>query len=77
MKTFVILNTDELGIVDFDQVAEISAEYCRYSLDGTKTFVKYIGEQPSFLSGKTKYTHAEILTILATDEWTDPNPPGE
>ena len=77
MKTFVILNTDELGIVNFDQVAEISAEYCRYSLDGTKTFVKYIGEQPSFLSGKTEYTHSEMLTILATDEWTDPNPPGE
>ena len=64
MKTFVILNTDELGIVDFTQVAEISAEYCRYSVDGTKTFVKYIGEQPSFLSGKTEYTHSEILTIL-------------
>ena len=77
MKTFVILNTDELGIVDFDQVSEISAEYCRYSLDGTKTFVKYIGEQPSFLSGKTEYTHSEMLTILATDEWTDPNPLGE
>ena len=74
MKTFVILNTDELGIVGFDQVAEISAEYCRYSLDGTKTFVKYIGEQPSFLSGKTEYTHSEILTILATDEWTPDEP---
>ena len=77
MKTFVILNTDELGIVNFDQVAEISAEYCRYSVDGTKTFVKYIGDQPSFLSGKTEYTHSEILTILATDEWTSDEPPGE
>mgnify|MGYP000754573180 FL=1 len=74
MKTFVILNTDELGIVNFDQVAEISAEYCRYSVDGTKTFVKYIGDQPSFLSGKTEYTHSEILTILATDEWTSDEP---
>ena len=74
MKTFVILNTDELGIVDFDQVAEISAEYCRYSVDGTKTFVKYIGDQPSFLSGKQEYTHSEILTILATDEWTSDEP---
>ena len=74
MKTFVILNTDELGIVNFDQVAEISAEYCRYSVDGTKTFVKYIGDQPSFLSGKTEYTHSEILAILATDEWTPSDP---
>ena len=74
MKTFVILNTDELGIVDFDQVSEISAEYCRYSLDGTKTFVKYIGEQPSFLSGKTEYSHSEILTVLSGDEWTSDEP---
>jgi len=74
MKTFVILNTDELGIVDFTQVAEISAETCRYSVDGTKTFVKYIGDQPSFLSGKQEYTHSEILTILATDEWTSDEP---
>ena len=74
MKTFVILNTDELGIVDFTQVAEISAETCRYSVDGTKTFVKYIGDQPSFLSGKQEYTHSEILTILAGDEWTSDEP---
>ena len=74
MKTFVILNTDELGIVDFTQVAEISAETCRYSVDGTKTFVKYIGDQPSFLSGKTEYTHSEILTILSGDEWTSDEP---
>jgi len=46
----------------------------RYSLDGTQTFVKYEGEQPSFLNGKQEYTHSEILTILATPEWTDPDP---
>ena len=74
MKTFVMLNTDELGIVDFTQVAEISAEYCRYSVDGTKTFVKYIGDQPSFLSGKTEYTHSEMLAILSGDEWSSDEP---
>jgi hypothetical protein len=31
----------------------------------------------SFLDGKTQYTHSEILAILATDEWTDPNFPPE
>jgi hypothetical protein len=24
--------------------------------------------------GKTEYTHSEILTILAIDEWTNPDP---
>ena len=29
---------------------------------------------PSFLDGKTQYTHSEMLTILATDEWTPGDP---
>ena len=55
--------------VDFSQVLETSADTVRKSLDETKTFVKYDGTQPSFLSGKTEYTHSEILTILANNEW--------
>ena len=74
MRTYVIIDASEVSSVDFDQVAETSADTLRYSLDGTKTFVKYEGGQPSFLSGKTEYTHSEILTILATDEWTPPDP---
>lgn len=70
MKTFVIIDASEVGSVDFDQVLETSAETLRFSLDGTKTFVKYEGTQPSFLSGKTEYTHSEILAILAGPEWT-------
>jgi hypothetical protein len=74
MRTYCIINSDEVASVDFDQVAETSADTLRYSVDGTKTFVKYEGDQPSFLSGKTEYTHAEILEVLATDEWTNPDP---
>ena len=71
MIKYVIINDSEVSSVDFSQVAETSANTLRYSVDGTKTFVKYEGEQPSFLSGKIEYDHAEILSILATDEWTD------
>jgi hypothetical protein len=74
MRTYCIINSDEVSSVDFDQVQETSADTLRYSVDGTKTFVKYEGDQPSFLSGKTEYTHAEILEVLATDEWTNPDP---
>jgi len=69
-KTYVIIDASEVSSVDFDQVAETSADTLRYSIDGSKTFVKYEGDQPSFLSGKQEYTHSEILAILATDEWT-------
>ena len=74
MKTYVIIDSSEVSSVDFDQVLETSAETLRFSLDGTKTFVKYEGTQPFFLLGKTEYTHSEILNVLATDEWTPDEP---
>jgi hypothetical protein len=74
MKTYVIIDETEVDNVDFDQVLETSPNTLRYSVDGTKTFVKYEGDQPSFLSGKTEYTYAEILEVLATYEWTNPDP---
>ena len=70
MKTYCIIDAPDVSSVDFSQVAETSSDTLRYSLDGTKTFVKYEGDQPSFLSGKQEYTHEEILTILSGDEWT-------
>ena len=77
-RKYVIINSDEVSSVDFSQVAETSAETVRYSLDGSKTFVKFDTDTtPSFLEGKTQYSHSEILTILTTDEWTDPNFPPE
>ena len=56
MKTFVILEKSEVGIINFDQVMEGSLNTLRYSLDGSKTFVKFEGETPSFLEGKTQYS---------------------
>ena len=74
MKTYCIINSDEVNSVDFNQVLQTSASTLRYSVDGTKTFVKYEDGQPSFLSGKTEYSHSEILEVLATNEWTNPDP---
>jgi len=70
MITYCITDASEVSSVDFDQVAETSADTLRYSLDGTKTFVKYEGTQPFFLLGKMEYTHEEILSILSGPEWT-------
>jgi hypothetical protein len=74
MKTYVIIDASEVSSVDFDQVAETSADTLRFSLDKTKTFVKYEGTQPFFLLGKTEYTHEEILSILSGPEWTSEEP---
>jgi len=74
-RQYVIISADEVSSVDFDQVLETSAETLRYNVNpaGTKTFVKFEGDTPSFLAGKTANTHSEILEILAGEEWTDPN----
>ena len=73
-RKYIILDSSEVGNVDFDEVIQVSADTLRYSVDGSKFLLKYEGDTPSFLEGKTEYTHSEILAILATDEWTSPDP---
>jgi hypothetical protein len=77
-REFMIFNVSELPNVDFNQVLETSIDTVRKSVDETKTFVKWDGETiPSSIDTLTTkegpYTYEEILTILATEEWTDPN----
>ena len=73
-RTYVIIDSDEVSSVDFSQVEE-SADTIRYSVDNSQTFVKFDSDTtPSFLDGKTQYTHSEILNVLATDEWTPDEP---
>ena len=68
-RKYVIINTSETGSIDFSQVNETSADTLRYNISGSQTFVKFDGDTPSFLSGKTSYTHSEILTILTGSAW--------
>ena len=69
-RIYVIINASEVGTVNFSQVNETSADTLRYSLDNSKTFVKFEGSTPSFLSGKTQYNHSQICTILDGTDWT-------
>ena len=70
MSTYVIIDADEVSSVDFSQVLETSAQTLRFSLDEEQTFVKFKGTTPSFLEGKTQYTHSEMLAITQASEWT-------
>jgi len=73
MRTYVIIDASEVSNIDFDQVLNRNSDYISYSLDGTKTYVKYEGTQPFFLLGKTEYNQEEILSILSGPEWSDPD----
>jgi len=78
MITYITINTDELSLVDFNEVMETSEDTVRLSVDGLQTVLKWEGDEPSFVSTLSSYegpyTHEEILVIMATPEWTDPNP---
>lgn len=78
-REFMIFAVSELNLVDFTQVLETSVDTVRKSVDGLKTFVKWDGQTiPSSVDSLTTkegpYTYDEMLDILATPEWTDPNP---
>ena len=73
-RKYVIINASEVGTVDFSQVNETSASTLRYSLDDSQTFVKFDGDTPSFLDGKTQYNHSQIRTILNGEDWTEEIP---
>ncbi|MDB4277045.1 hypothetical protein N9864_00820 [bacterium] len=77
-REYMIFNVSEIDNVDFTQVLETSKDTVRKSVDETKTFVKWEGNTVpptvSILTTKVgPYTHSEILVILATDVWSDPN----
>jgi hypothetical protein len=79
-REYMIFNVSELLGIDFSQVLETSAETVRKSVDGTKTFVKWEGTEPSCVANlQTKegpYTYSQILEILAGPEWSSPTAMG-
>jgi hypothetical protein len=77
-REFMIFSVTELPNINFNEVKETSIDTVRKSIDGTKTFVKWDEEIiPSSVESLTTkegpYTYDEIILILATEEWTDPN----
>lgn len=77
-REFMIFNVNELNQINFVQVLETSVDTIRRSIDGTKTFVKWDGIIPQCVidlsTSEGPYTYDEMLSILSTPEWTNPNP---
>lgn len=79
-RRFLIINTEDLTQVDFDQVLESSINTVRKTIDGLKTFIKYdvdtetgtYGRPDLYTEDMVELTHSEMLKLLSTDEWLDP-----
>ena len=73
-RKYLIIPVSEVSKVDFSQICETSEATLRKSVDETKTFIKWDGDDPSFISSLSNtegtYNHSEILTILSGVEWT-------
>tara|TARA_Y100000361_G_C10984132_1_gene250646 strand:+ start:65 stop:301 length:237 start_codon:yes stop_codon:yes gene_type:complete len=63
-KKYIILNTNELDSLNFNELSTTSKDTARKNLAGDKAIVSYEGSMPSALSGKTEYTNAQINTII-------------
>jgi hypothetical protein len=75
-RQYAIFSLTEIDKIDFSLVCETSADTLRTSTNNTKSFVKWDGEPPTFVSTletlEGPYTYSEIIDILSTPEWTAP-----
>jgi len=74
-RNYMIFNVSELNLINFNEVLETSINTVRKSIDETKTLVKWDSETipttvQSLTTKEGPYSHSEILTIMATSEWT-------
>ena len=65
MKSIVIINKDQVSSVNFNEVTEDSFNTLSYNLDGTKTFVKFTGDTPSFVTDETIYSLSEFYEFTS------------
>ena len=77
-STYAIIQTSDLSNIDFSQIGETSADTLRYNIAGTEFVVKW-NTTPTFISDGTvvpvsTLTHAEALAVMATAEWSEPEP---
>ena len=79
-RNFMIFNVSELGSVNFNEVLETSQDTVRKSVDETKTFVKWEGDDTptsvdSLTTKEGPYNYEDMLTILSGSEWTPEETP--
>ena len=82
-KTYITIHTSEINTLDFSQVVE-NRNPLRYSLDESEFVVKWTAGAPymptsieAIPSDKRSaiMDHKTARELMATPEWSDPNPP--
>ena len=82
-KSYITIKSSQINLVDFSQTIEQKATL-RYSLDDSEFICKWVEGSPYMPSSieavpeadrSAILSHSEALALMATPEWTDPNPP--
>ena len=72
-RQYLIFPISEISKINYSLILETSEESLRKSIDGTKTFIKWDNEIPSFVStllnSEGPYNYNEMINILLTQEW--------
>tara|TARA_R100000908_G_scaffold20939_1_gene8175 strand:- start:28 stop:276 length:249 start_codon:yes stop_codon:yes gene_type:complete len=79
--TYAVINLTDTNAILFSQVNQSSAQTMRRNLANTQGLLSYQVE-PSFITNGSltpveTMDHAAALALMATPEWSDPNPPTE
>lgn len=78
MRTYAVININDLDLIDFSQIEETSRDTIRKSLDNTQFVIKWEnGYTPTFISDASvvpvgTYDHHAILELMATPAWSKP-----
>ena len=63
-RKYIILDTNELSGLNYNELLTTSENTARVNLAGDKALVSYEGIMPSALSGKTEYNNTQIRAIV-------------
>ena len=80
VKTYAVIESVDLDLIDFSQINETSASTVRKSLDNTEFVIKWQeGYVPTFITDSSvipvgTYDHHAILELMATPFWSEPMP---
>lgn len=74
-RKYIVFPSNQLDLINFDEVLETSINSVVKSINGDLTFVKWNGNTPECVSGLTNtsgpYSHAEMLNLLTTNVWVN------
>jgi hypothetical protein len=75
-RNFMVFSTSEINKINFDEVLETDAQWLRKSVNETKTFVKWDGDNipnsvQTLTTSEGPYNYDEMIILLNSSEWID------